>query len=67
MIPPVLRPGFPALLTPAETRAALGGIGEDKLVRLADSGKIRFAWTPGHTRRYYADSVEALIAAGGVQ
>ena len=66
MIPPVLRPGFPALLTPAEAREALG-IGEDKLVRLADSGKIRFAWTPGHTRRYYADSVEALIAAGGVQ
>lgn len=66
MIAPPLPAGLPRLLTPAETREALG-IGEDKLKRLANSGKIRHTWTPGRTRRYYAEDVEALARAWGAQ
>lgn len=55
---------LPRLLTPAEAMAALG---KDRktIAKWASKGKIRVAWTPGHTRRYYAEDVEALKAEAG--
>ena len=61
--------GLPRLLTPAEAAVALdvdpGTLDVDPgtLARWARSGKIRFTLTPGGTRRYDADDVEAIAQA----
>ena len=58
----LLPAGMPRLLTPAEAAVALD-VDPGTLARWARSGKIRFTLTPGGTRRYDADDVEAIAQA----
>ena len=52
--------GLPRLLTPAEAAVALK-VNPKTLARWAREGKIPHIWTPGRTRRYREDDVQAII------
>ena len=58
----VLPPDLPKLMRPAEAAVALD-VDPGTLARWARQKKIRFMLTPGGTRRYYAEDVEAIVRA----
>jgi len=62
IVPPPQAP-LPRLMTPAEAAKALKA-DPKTLARWAVAKKIRCTWTPGGTRRYYAEDVEAFVRAG---
>lgn len=54
---------LPRLLTPAEAATALN-VDPKTLARWAREGLIPCIWTPGGTRRYREDDVEAIVRGG---